>query len=500
VCGEPAATVQATANGAPFALTHRGDGFYSATYVPAASGPVTISVTAAAGAAFDTRSVTGTVAENYVFEDGPYAWVDATAGGTNTGLRADDASVTVPLPFAFGFFGANHTSVKVSSNGYLVFGSSDASAWSNMRLPASALPNGVVAPFWDDLRLNTRGAIWYRTVGTAPNRRFVVAWVGVPHYYDVGDSTFEAILEEATGDIVFQYQDVDFGDPFVNHAASATVGVEDTAGTVGRTFSVDQASLGSYEQAKSLRLSYHAGSSEPDTTSPAAPLGLTATAGTQSVALDWADNAEADLASYRVYRDGVQIAAPTASAYADGGLTAGVSYGYRVTAVDRSGNESVQSGEVAAVPLAAPVIETFAPDSFTVVAGSLSGGSLASLSADDGSRLVVTGRPVAEVLVSGTIPAQALQGLRKLQIDFDGQTANGRDSLTLRVFDWTAGTWQTLFGPTTGVNPDRRLTFDLANPARYVSGSGQVRLSVRGEYKRGTTVRTDLVSFTVEHY
>jgi hypothetical protein len=119
--------------------------------------------------------------------------------------------------------------------------------------------------------------------------------------------------------------------------------------------------------------------------------------------------------------------------------------------------------------LAAYGVDTFAPDSFTGVTGSLSGGTLASLSADDGNRLAVTGRPVAEMVASRTIPAQSLNGLRKLRIDFDGQTANGRDSLTPRAFDWTTSTWQTVFGPATGVNPDRRLTFDLANPGRYVS-------------------------------
>jgi hypothetical protein len=57
----------------------------------------------------------------------------------------------------------------------------------------------------------------------------------------------------------------------------------------------------------------------------------------------------------------------------------------------------------------------------------------------------------------------------------------------------------TLYGPVTGVNPDRRLTFDLANPAQYVSASGEVRVSARGEYRKGSTLRVDLVSFTVEH-
>jgi hypothetical protein len=81
---------------------------------------------------------------------------------------------------------------------------------------------------------------------------------------------------------------------------------------------------------------------------------------------------------------------------------------------------------------------------------------------------------------------------------FDVQTANGRDTFTLRVYDWAAGAWITLFGPTTGLSPDRRLTFDLTNPTRYVSASGEVRVSAPGEHRKGLTVRIDLVSFTVE--
>ena len=40
----------------------------------------------------------------------------------------------------------------------------------------------------------------------------------------------------------------------------------------------------------------------PDTTAPAAPTGLVATAGDGSVSLDWASNTETDLASYNVKR------------------------------------------------------------------------------------------------------------------------------------------------------------------------------------------------------
>jgi hypothetical protein len=96
-----------------------------------------------------------------------------------------------------------------------------------------------------------------------------------------------------------------------------------------------------------------------DTTPPSAPTGLAATGGDRSVSLDWADNADADLAGYRVYRrnaDGTWPASPTAtttsSTYVDSGLTNGTAYTYRVTAYDTSSNESAPSSTATATATA----------------------------------------------------------------------------------------------------------------------------------------------------
>ncbi len=84
-------------------------------------------------------------------------------------------------------------------------------------------------------------------------------------------------------------------------------------------------------------------------TAPSAPTGFTATPANTSVALDWNTNPESDLASYNVYRLISStwtvihtVTAPT-SAYTVTGLTSGVSYSFRVTAVDSGGLESVPS-------------------------------------------------------------------------------------------------------------------------------------------------------------
>ena len=56
-------TVTASASGAPIALTPRGDGLYEGSFAPSASGPVTISASAAAGTTA-TASVSGTVPQS----------------------------------------------------------------------------------------------------------------------------------------------------------------------------------------------------------------------------------------------------------------------------------------------------------------------------------------------------------------------------------------------------------------------------------------------------
>ncbi len=93
-----------------------------------------------------------------------------------------------------------------------------------------------------------------------------------------------------------------------------------------------------------------------DTTPPATPNGLTANGGSGSVSLAWSGNSESDLAGYNVYRSDtsggtyikVNSALVNTSAYNDTAVSASSTYFYKVTAVDTSSNESVQSSSVSA--------------------------------------------------------------------------------------------------------------------------------------------------------
>ena len=95
-----------------------------------------------------------------------------------------------------------------------------------------------------------------------------------------------------------------------------------------------------------------------DMTPPAAPTGLTATAGNAMVSLNWNDNSEPDLAGYNVWRSTtsgsghtrINGALVTSSDYTDNTVTIGTPYYYVVTAVDSLSNESGNSNQDSATP------------------------------------------------------------------------------------------------------------------------------------------------------
>lgn len=154
----------------------------------------------------------------------------ATTGQALT--LSDDSAQVVNLGFTFTYYGEAQTSVTVASNGYLTFGG-DGTAFQNMPIPSTGQPNRLVAPLWTDLDPGTRGTVHVQTRGIAPNREFVAQWTGVPHFPDTGDATFQAVLREAQGDVLFHYQDATFGNATHDGGASATIGVESPAGSSG---------------------------------------------------------------------------------------------------------------------------------------------------------------------------------------------------------------------------------------------------------------------------
>jgi hypothetical protein len=102
-----------------------------------------------------------------------------------------------------------------------------------------------------------------------------------------------------------------------------------------------------------------------DGVAPATPTGLTATPGDAQVTLTWNVAPDADLAGYRLFRDGVLVRQQTGTTFTDTGLTNGTASTYTVEAYDTRGNRSAASTAVSATPRTVPG----APTSLVAQAG-----------------------------------------------------------------------------------------------------------------------------------
>jgi len=206
------------------------------------SNPVTISNNTN-GAGSTARNAHLTISHNYYIEPAAFNWI--APSGRILGLN-ESGVLPQAIPFTFYFYGQPHTVVYVGANGLLGFNSVLGEA-NNLDLPATAAPNDSICPYWDDLSPNQTGLVRITTVGTAPNRMVVVSWQGIPHcdpdHPFANPITFQALLCEGSNDIIFQYLEIQPGDTKYGAGRSATIGVENAQGTVGKTYSVNGSTL-----------------------------------------------------------------------------------------------------------------------------------------------------------------------------------------------------------------------------------------------------------------
>ena len=167
-------------------------------------------------------------------------------------LTGDDASAQVALPFTFGLYGQSYNTAFVTTNGNVNFQALN-SSFSNSAIPNTATPNAAVYPFWDDLIVDGSASIRTELLGTAPTRRFVIEWRNATFFGDTAKRVdFEVVLHEDGGAILTQYRNIaDDGREMGN---SATLGIENAAGTVAFQYSFNEAVIRSPEFAVLYRL------------------------------------------------------------------------------------------------------------------------------------------------------------------------------------------------------------------------------------------------------
>jgi hypothetical protein len=149
--------------------------------------------------------------------------------GTPTMLGDDQLTTAVPIGFSFRFFGATHTTLEISSNGFVTFApdATDSACCSGLTIPSHDRADGIIAYAWTDLFPPGGGSITHETRGTAPNRRFVLSATSQSWCCDMGNPrvTTQLILHEGTDFIEIHTARQDGGHVY-------TQGVEDDRGTM----------------------------------------------------------------------------------------------------------------------------------------------------------------------------------------------------------------------------------------------------------------------------
>ena len=144
-----------------------------------------------------------------------YPWIDISTTGNTLALADDSMSSPIPIGFTFLFGGIGVTDITIGSNGWQFF-STGSTLYINTDFPVGQ--ELLTLPYWDDL--NPRGVatyIRYQSIGTTPNRIFVVSYLNVPHYCNSGTGctgnqttsireTFQVQYHENTGDIIYWYK------------------------------------------------------------------------------------------------------------------------------------------------------------------------------------------------------------------------------------------------------------------------------------------------------
>ena len=400
-CASPAGigNVSVTVNGTPVTMTAASpdNGRYTGSFTPTASGPLTVTATVTIGGNSDVRTATGSATGGgggtYVCQDISDPWVDATSG-TQLPLNFDDTFTTVSLPFPFTYFGQTHTQAFVSTNGFLTLGSSSgANNPNNPVIPSSATPNGVIAPFWDDLNPGVGGAVYSSTTGAAPNRAFHVEWFNVPHFANVGAATLEVSLYETTNEIRFRYLDTDFGNATFNSGRSATAGVENQSGTAGTQYSRNTAVL---TNGKAIRCSQGAPPPPPPLTitTTSLPGGTVGQAYSQSVTATGGTTAYSWSIVSGSLPPGLSLSPTgTPSATISGTPTTAGTYNFTVQVTDSAAATDTQALSITIAP--APTL--------TITTTSLPGGTVGQAYSQ---AVTATGgaTPYSWSIVSGSLP------------------------------------------------------------------------------------------------
>ncbi len=101
------------------------------------------------------------------------------------GTLDDGVWNNIPIPFAFKFYDTTYNTISVSTNGLLSFNpfpNSISGCCNGQAIPDASYINAYIGVGHNDLNASASGLIAYTTLGSAPNRQFIIRFANVPFH------------------------------------------------------------------------------------------------------------------------------------------------------------------------------------------------------------------------------------------------------------------------------------------------------------------------------
>ena len=114
----------------------------------------------------------------WAYTDFGKKWVNAALHGKSHKLGDDDFFL-MHLNFHFVYYGVSYSTVRISSNGYFSFGTSNHTKFGNTQhIPHKGKPDNMVAVYWSDFDPAGEAVVWTRST----NKEFIIEWKNIAHF------------------------------------------------------------------------------------------------------------------------------------------------------------------------------------------------------------------------------------------------------------------------------------------------------------------------------
>jgi gliding motility-associated-like protein len=136
---------------------------------------------------------------NYTVQNIPY--VTQTNTGTQLFMSDDSQQGPFNIGFNFCFYGQTYNQFWVGSNGWISFSPGQPTTFTSTPIPNTGfnIPKNCIMGPWQDWHPGVGGQIRYQVQGTAPCRKLIVSWIGVPMFSCTNlQGTFHIVIYESS--------------------------------------------------------------------------------------------------------------------------------------------------------------------------------------------------------------------------------------------------------------------------------------------------------------